>query len=68
MAKDDLHGSLPVHDRPTAIADLPADERAAIRARPGGQIDHEEGDTLINVSNEEDDDADAEEDPAVESL
>ena len=67
-AKDDLHSSLPVHDRPTAIADLPADERAAIRARPGGRLDHEEGDALVNVSDEEDDDADAEEDPAVESL
>jgi len=57
-AAEDIDGSLPLHSNPTPVADLPAEEQEAIRRKPGDRIDHEEGDALINVFDDDDDAAD----------
>ncbi len=57
-AAEDIDCSLQLHSNPTPVADLPAEEQEAIRGKPGNCIDHEEGDTLINVFDDDDDAAD----------
>jgi hypothetical protein len=47
--------SLPLDGNPTPVADLPAEEQEAIRRKAGDCIDHEEGNALINVFDDDDD-------------
>jgi hypothetical protein len=53
-AAEDIDCSLPLHSNPLPIAGLPAEEQGAICRKPSNCINHEEGDMLINVFDEDD--------------